>query len=79
MFSYRCTLGGYTSLFLMFAQYSYMLSDVDLGSGFKAYTNYFNASRYPSGCKPNFEECSKVNIHFKSKWRKPRHICCRRR
>ena len=58
-------LGGYTSLSYV-AQYSYMLSDVDFRKRGQAYTNYFNASRYPLDVNPIFEECSKVNIHFKA-------------
>ena len=58
-------LGGYTSLSYV-AQYSYMLSDVDFRKRVQAYTNYFNASRYPLDVNPIFEECSKVNIHFKA-------------
>ena len=66
-------LGGYTSLSYV-AQYSYMLSDVDFRKRVQAYTNYFNASRYPLDVNPIFEECSKVNIHFKANGGNPSHF-----
>lgn len=51
-----------------------MLSDVDFRKRVQAYTNYFNASRYPLDVNPIFEECSKVNIHFKANGGNPSHF-----
>ena len=66
-------LGGYASLSYV-AQYTYMLSDVDFRKRVQVYTNYFNASRYPLEVTQIFEECSKVNIHFKANGGNPSHF-----
>lgn len=66
-------LGGYASLSYV-AQYTYMLSDADFRKRVQVYTNYFNVSRYPLDVTQIFEECSKVNIHFKANGGNPSHF-----
>lgn len=66
-------LGGYASLSYV-AQYTYMLSDADFKKRVQVYTNYFNVSHYSLDVSQIFEECSKVNIHFKANGGNPSHI-----
>lgn len=66
-------LGGYSSISYV-AQYTYMLSDVDFRKRVQVYTNYLALSRYPVEVTQIFEECSKVNIHFKTNGGNPWYI-----
>ena len=66
-------LGGYASISYI-AQYTYMLSDADYKKRVQVYTNYLSISRYPVEVTQIFEECSKVNIHFKSNGGDPSQI-----
>ena len=66
-------LGGYSSISYV-AQYTYMLSDVDFRKRVQVYTNYLTLSRYPLDVTQIFEECSKVNIHFKTNGGNPWYI-----